>query len=380
MHAAQDSYEDLYESAPCGYLSTDPAGRIIRLNATLAAWLGCRKEDAIGRRLSDLLNIAGRIFYETHVAPLLRMQGFFHEFALDLTLAEGLSLPVIANAIEVRGDGDILLSTRFAFFKAVDRRRYERELLRTKAEADRLQKEAQALYNSVATDLKSEREIADVREQFIAVLGHDLRNPLASLSAGARLMLSAKSPSDAARFEKMMQGAIDRMAKMIDSIMDFARGRLGGGLTLSDLRQVDLVPVLNQVTDELAVDHPETTIEREFVCNQHVKCDKDRISQLVSNLIGNAITHGQIGKPVRVSAATYSSSFVLSVANAGAKIPDEILDNLFQPFYRGKAQPSKEGLGLGLYIASEIAKAHKGWLDVISDETETRFTLVMPID
>jgi phosphoserine phosphatase RsbU/P len=122
----------------------------------------------------QFLNMAGRIYFETHIAPLLRMQGFFNEFALDFLIAGGDRMPVIANTVEQRSDNGSLLSTRLVVIKAVDRRRYERELIEARAVA----KES----------LKSERETADLREQFIAVLGHDLRNPLAAISAGAPIL------------------------------------------------------------------------------------------------------------------------------------------------------------------------------------------------
>ena len=95
-----ESLEDLYENAPCGYLSLRPDGRIVKVNLTFAKWIGFSPAELVGKRLHDLLNIAGRIFYETHFAPLLRMQGFFNEVALDLVTREGSRLPVLVNAAE----------------------------------------------------------------------------------------------------------------------------------------------------------------------------------------------------------------------------------------------------------------------------------------
>jgi sigma-B regulation protein RsbU (phosphoserine phosphatase) len=374
-----NEFRDLFENAPCGYLTIGPDGRISRVNATLAAWTGFAPDKFIGRRLHQFLNMAGRIYYETHIAPLLRMQGFFNEFALDMVREDGAPLPVIVNAVERRSADGAVLFTRYTIFKAVDRRRYERELLSARTEAERLRKETEALYATVQSTLKSERELSELREQFIAVLSHDLRNPLASLSAGARLMLASKNPEDAVKLERMMQQSVNRMAKLIDSVMDFARGRMGGGIALKHKQSTDLEPVLKQVVDELALDHPEREIKCSFALARPVACDRERLAQLFSNLLGNAMTHGDRTKPVRVSAATHADSFELSISNAGERIPEEILSHLFQPFYRGRREPSKQGLGLGLYIASEIAKAHGGWLDVTSDDNETTFALLMPI-
>src|SRR3984885_7471505 len=151
-----DEYKDLFENAPCGYLTMGPDGRITKVNATLTAWTGLEADKFIGRRLHQFLNMAGRIYYETHIAPLLRMQGFFNEFALDFETAAGERLPVIANAAERRDADGLLLFTSVVVIRATERRRYERELVASRSQ---LQK-----------GLANERETAELREQFIAVL------------------------------------------------------------------------------------------------------------------------------------------------------------------------------------------------------------------
>ena len=370
--ASDSDFEDLYENAPCGYLSLRPDGRIDRANRTLAGWTGYAPGDFLGMRLSDLLNMAGRIFFETHVAPLLRMQGFFDEFALDLLTKDGTRLPAIANARERRDDAGSLLFTRLTILRAVDRRRYERELINARKQSDELQ-------TALEERLRQERENAELREQFIAVLGHDLRNPLASIAAGARLMLKAKTPEDAIRLESMMQSSVGRMAKMIESVMDLARGRLGGGISLSKAITA-IEPVLDQVVAELAAAHPERGVETHFELEPPIFCDPARVGQLFSNLLGNAISHGAPDQPVRVDATAKDGAFELSVANGGAPIPEDARRRLFQPFYRGAAHGPSQGLGLGLYIAAEIAKAHGGTIEVNSSEAETRFTFRMPLE
>ena len=123
---------DLYENAPCGYLSLGPDGKIVRVNATLCNWLGRTSDEMIGKRLRDLLNVAGSIFYETHFAPLLRMQGFFEEVALDLVTPDGKTMPVLANAAEHRISDEVVF-TRVTMFRAPQRRRHERELVDARA-------------------------------------------------------------------------------------------------------------------------------------------------------------------------------------------------------------------------------------------------------
>ncbi|WP_279594144.1 PAS domain S-box protein [Methylobacterium sp. J-030] len=132
-----DDLEDLFENAPCGYASALPNGRISKVNRTLATWLGHTNEHLVGRRFLDLLNIAGKIYYETHFAPLLRMQGFFNEVALDLVRVDGTTLPVLVNAVVRRDEESEIRFIRITVFNASDRRRYEREMLEARRSAER---------------------------------------------------------------------------------------------------------------------------------------------------------------------------------------------------------------------------------------------------
>jgi sigma-B regulation protein RsbU (phosphoserine phosphatase) len=367
-----EDLEDLYENAPCGYLSLEPGGRIFKVNKTLCNWTGYGPEELLGKRLHHLLNIAGRMFYETHIAPLLRMQGFFHEVALDLVTAKGDLLPMIVNAAERRDSEGKPISTRITFLRATERRRYERELLDARDQSRSQEAAARA-------SLRSERETAELREQFIAVLGHDLRNPLASISAGARILLRKPKDETETKVLQMMETTVLRMAGLIDNVLDFARGRLGGGISLSRNTNTSIEPVLQQVVDELRTAMPDRRIESDFRITQPINCDRIRLGQLVSNLLGNALTHGAPDKPVLVRALTDNGMFELSVSNAGEPISAEAMEHLFQPFFRGHVRAGLQGLGLGLHIASEIAKAHEGTLTVKSDSAETRFTFLMPL-
>jgi signal transduction histidine kinase len=132
------------------------------------------------------------------------------------------------------------------------------------------------------------------------------------------------------------------------------------------------------VIAELRTAWPDRVIISELALDRPVACDRGRIAQLFSNLLANALAHGDPAEPVRVRARTDDTAFELSVANAGEPIPPEEFERLFQPFARESERSGHEGLGLGLYIASEIARAHKGSLDVTSSPAETRFTFRMP--
>jgi signal transduction histidine kinase len=232
---------------------------------------------------------------------------------------------------------------------------------------------------SSAKDLRDERQDAELREQFIAVLGHDLRNPLASIDAGARLLSRTPLDEKAASILSLIQNSVGRMSGMIDNVLDFARGRLGGGLPLRKSGGIPLRPMLEQVIAELRSTHAERHIQSDFSGVTSVNCDSGRIGQLVSNLVANALTHGAPESVVGVKAACAGGTFELSVSNAGEAISPAAQKELFKPFFRASARPGQQGLGLGLYIASEIARAHGGTLAVSSSADETRFTLRMPV-
>jgi signal transduction histidine kinase len=228
------------------------------------------------------------------------------------------------------------------------------------------------------TALLNERQTAELREQFIAVLGHDLRNPLASIDAGAQLLLKMPVGEKAAHVAALMHRSAARMAALIDNVLDFARGRLGGGIAVTRVADPGLENALRQVIAELQSAWPDRAIKSKLALSRPVACDSARIAQLFSNLLANALMHGDPAAPVRVTARSDDRGFELSVANFGEPIPPDTLARLFQPYARASARPYQQGLGLGLYIASEIARAHDGTLEVASTPEETRFTLRMP--
>jgi signal transduction histidine kinase len=229
--------------------------------------------------------------------------------------------------------------------------------------------------------LLDERETAQLREQFIAVLGHDLRNPLNAVRGGAEmLLLLIPLNEQATSMITMIQRSAVRMAGLIDNVMDFARGRLGGGLSLNRVLETGLETMLEQVMAEARIVWPDRTILSELALSRPIYCDGARVAQLFSNLLANALTHGDPSAPVRVRAHTAERGFELYVANLGEPIPPESMDRLFQPFSRTTTEPGKQGLGLGLYIASEIARAHEGTLKVRSTPEETCFTFRLPIE
>ena len=229
------------------------------------------------------------------------------------------------------------------------------------------------------TRFEAEQTISELREQFIAVLGHDLRNPIAGIEGGRQMLTRMHDDQKSIRILRLMGESISRMNGLIDNLMDFARGRLGGGIGLQRLQDQRLEPLLAQVVNEIKAGHPEREIELRLDLSQGVDIDPARIGQMFSNLLGNAITHGAGDQPIIVEAAITDGQLQLAVANGGMPIAPATLGRLFQPFHRADKTANLKGLGLGLYIASQIAQAHHGDIDVTSDAAETRFTFRMPV-
>lgn len=352
--------------APCGLLSLLPDARIAHVNKRFAEWTGYQQDELVGRPFHDLLSVPARIFYETNISPLLRMQGFVDEVAMDFIGHGGGRIQSLVNAAERRDSEGELLFIDLAIFKATERRRYERALIEAKDATDRA--------------VLAEQEESQLREQFIAVLGHDLRNPLASISSGIRLLTERETVTPKGqRVLSLMLGSVLRASDLIDNVLDFARGRLGGGLTLNRDASALLTPVLEQVVAEIVSVHPYRKITFHVATSEPIDCDRVRLGQLLSNLLGNAVTHGSKTDPIVVKAGTLHDTLQISVTNGGRPIDEATRLRLFQPFFRGELRPNQVGLGLGLHIASEIAKAHGGTLDVTSDDRETRFTFCMPL-
>ena len=223
-----------------------------------------------------------------------------------------------------------------------------------------------------------ERQMAAVQEEFVAVLGHDLRNSVAALNAGVRQLDKEPLSDKARKILPLMGSSIHRMSELIDNIMLHAKSRLGGGIRISATPDAGLEDALNHVVEEVRAAAPDHKITVDLDFDRPVSCDAARVAQAVSNLLSNAVRYADDGSEVAVHGRVSEAEAVISVANRGAPIPESLKQKLFQPYQRGD-QTKGEGLGLGLHIASSIAVAHSGQIDVTCDDGLTTFAFRLPL-
>ncbi|WP_445392321.1 GAF domain-containing sensor histidine kinase [Stenotrophomonas pavanii] len=239
-----------------------------------------------------------------------------------------------------------------------------------------LDKEDQLL--EAETALSTAQRVSDLRDQFIAVLGHDLRSPLQAISVAADSLEREATSERQQRMLAHIAAGVTRMDGLIGDVLDFARGRLGGGIPVSLQESHTLQAELEQVAEEVAIATGRQDINVQMRIEGSVVCDPGRLSQLLANLLTNAAQHGERSAPVTLRVQAASHRLTLDVHNAGCIAPER-LGTIFSPFSREQGELPRPGLGLGIYIASEIAKSHGGTLDVQSSESDgTKFTFQMP--
>lgn len=228
--------------------------------------------------------------------------------------------------------------------------------------------------------LLDERAAGELREQFIAILGHDLRNPLQAVYASGELLeRKFKDPAILTIAERIKTNA-RRMSSLIDDVLDFARGRLGGGIGVELTEVEDINLGLTTVIQELLDAQPDCRIISNINVSRSVRCDLGRLQQVASNLLANALTHGLAHSPVKITATADDRDLVLEVWNAGEPIPRDSIDKIFEPFRRNNVAASRNGLGLGLHICAQIVRAHEGRITVTStQEHGTQFTARLPL-
>ena len=377
----EESADELYETAPCGYISTTPDGRIVKINQTLARWLGCERGELIGsKRFPDLLTIGGQIFYETHFALLLQMHGTVNEVALDIQGNGGRIIPTLVSAVQKCDAAGTPLLNRITVFDATERRRYERELLTARKRAE----EAAADLSLVNSELvRSNAALLNANEelgQFAYAASHDLQDPLRTMTVYAQLLA------------KRYQGVLDEDAKgFIDGIVDGSRRMqmlIDDLLAFSQAQGSPLVLRLTDMEQTLAVAHSNLRYAIEeseaSITNDKlplVTMDAARIAQVFQNLVGNAIKYRSAAEPPRVHISAMkddSNEWIVAVEDNGLGFDPGFSEQIFRMFKRLHG-PEIPGTGIGLAICKKIVESHGGRIWATSKPgAGSRFSFTIP--
>ena len=363
--------QDLLDQAPCGLVQTDAQGMLRRVNLTFCNWLGYASDELVGkRRFQDLLTTGCRIFHQTHSLPLLQMQGSISEVRVQMLPKGGPPLPMLLNVRRHLLQGEVV--DELAVFVAQDRDKYEKELVsaRTKLEAMVAQ----------ANELQAEaRDRAMFAEQMVGIVSHDLRNPIMAMLMSAELLGKGGITPDQSDVLARILRAGDRASRLVANLLDLTQARLGSGLSVSPAA-MDLHATVAGAVQELSQVYPDRVLRHVRQRSGECIADADRLAQLVGNLVSNAMAYGHPGAPVVVTSTREDGFASISVHNQGRPIPASIMDGLFDRMVRGcDEMNTSRSVGLGLFIVSEIAKAHGGTVSVTSTlEDGTVFTVVVP--
>ena len=372
---------DLFDSAACALAVTTEEGTILQANARFSDWLGFSIAELQGRRFQDLLSMGGRIFHQTHLAPMLRMHGSVTEVKLDLLHRDGHKLTVLLNGNKREQAGAVVYD--LALFGTTDRDKYERELLNARNLAEALLQEKTATevaLQQAQAELNEAYAIAQRRalfaEQMVAIVSHDLKNPLTAI----RMASDFLSRGERTPKERQLLGHIDqsseRAQRMIADLLDFTQARVGHGITIK-AAPLDLHEVIHRAVDELRVAFPKATLEHHAQGRGDACLDADRVQQIIGNLVANSVAYGDLQRPITITSRLDDGACEVAVHNHGTAIPEALLAGLFEPMTRGTDQGSDvRSVGLGLYIVRELAKVHGGDVAVSSCATAgTTFTV-----
>ena len=224
----------------------------------------------------------------------------------------------------------------------------------------------------------AEREKERIRDLYLGILGHDLRNPLNTIAASL-YTLERRAPPELQHVFPRISRSAQRMSRMIDQLLDFTRARLGEGLRIEP-RPSNLRDICAATVEELESQYPER-IRFSADGDLSSEWDADRIQQVVSNLVVNALDYGSQEQPVDVRLERADGSARIVVSNEGPEIPEPLREVIFEPFRRGTGdeQRARRGLGLGLFITREIVRAHQGSIELQSGAGRTTFVLCLPL-
>jgi PAS domain S-box-containing protein len=353
--------DELLNNAPCGFLVFTDDGKIVEVNATLLNLLGYSPDELCRLHIEKIFSVAGRIFYQTHFFPLLKLKSEVEEIYLSLRSTSGLDIPVLVNAARHERGGEIFNDC--VFMPMRQRNQYEDEILRAKKLAE---------------------DATRAKDEFLSVVSHELRTPLNGILGWAQILQTRKTDAETVKraVDAIARGA-KAQSKLIEDILDFTR-IISGKLRL-EVQKVDLIMVVESAIDVItpAANAKDIRLQTVLDSNGFVSGDASRLQQVLWNLLSNAVKFTPKGGRVQVRIQRVNSSIEISVSDTGKGISEDFLPFVFERFKQSDNSTTRRygGLGLGMAITRHIVELHGGTIKAESagEDLGATFTVSLPV-
>lgn len=355
--------DPLLDRAPCGYVVFNDEGIMRMVNQTIAELLGYRSEELVGRHFETLLNVGARIFYQTHLFPVLKLHGEVEEVYLTLRSRNGEEVPALTNGVRRERDGEML--NEIILVRMLQRAQYEEELLRAKRVAE---------------------AASDAKAKFLSMMSHELRTPLQAISGYCDLLLgeaSAPLAEEQRSDLNSIKSASGELVRLLNDILDFAR--LESGAAEIQLTSLSMEAALARAEALVIPKLAEAQLSYNRIgcgADLHLRANANRLQQVLLNLLTNAIKFTPAHGVITVECSGDDRFTRIAVRDTGCGIPAEHLSHIFEPFVqvdRNRIDSRQRGVGLGLAICRELVETMGGKLSVESEiGIGSAFTISLP--
>lgn len=382
-------FKTLYHHAPCGYLYTMEDGTLINVNDTFLAFTGYSREEIIeNKRFEDFLSIGGKIYYETHFAPLLHMQGEVSQISFDFIRKDETRFPVLINAIKQSANENQRNYIQFSVLDITQRKQYEMELVNAKRKSEelltQLSKVNAALTSNIQVIAEQSHQLEKLnatKDKFFSIVAHDLKTPLISLKSFSSLLIDHfdnLSKDEILTMSKQLSDSVDSTITMADNLITWAMVQMGDSQFNEETIKVkDITSNIFDIYQKVAL---EKGINISFSVDDSLTIigDKNQIEFVIRNLVNNAIKFTHKDGFVSLTAKSLPDGLVrISVSDSGVGISDEIKSKLFSINKQiTNGTDGEKGTGLGLMLSYEFMKLNGGQIDIESslDKGSTFYT------
>lgn len=366
----KEDVEDLYQNAPCGYLSLLPDRTITGVNNTLLKWLGYTREELMHiKKFPDLVSPSGKLFYEIYHCPLQWIQGFVSELNYDLQTKTGEYIPCLVTCTVQKDPEGNVLFVRTIVFNITERKKYEIELLRAKQEAERA---------------------ARYKSDFLSLMSHEIRTPLNAIIATSHLLRANNADPEQVENLDILGYSAENLLNLVNNILDY--NKMEAGMLKTDLAPFDLYTLSKSIIQPLKLKALNKGVKIDLAFDHNIPRwlvgDRVKLSQILINLISNAVKfteQGAIQVCMRVESSDENKvKLSFSVSDTGIGIAPDRMSIIFREFEQAESETSAKygGTGLGLAITKKLVELLGGAIDVHSEllkGTVFSFALEFPV-